>query len=323
MTEQIAEIINKHDNFLVITHINPDGDAIGSLLGMYSALREMGKTAFPVLGTKFPALFEFLPSKNDVLIGLDSLNFNPSYIISLDVAAEDRICPQVDSLRKSATLVNIDHHPTNPGYGDINYIQPYANSTTQLVYEILDKAGHPLSVDVGKCLYTGLITDTGCFKFAGVTSKTFELAAKLLEPGVDNYEITRHLFEEFALSRLVLERLMLERIEILLEGKLVLSHLDLEDFEEIGADLSEGENLVNRLRETRGVEVGGLITKLSDNLCKASLRSKGLIDVSAIASELGGGGHRRAAGIKASMSPQKLRIRLLELIGTALSLSQK
>jgi phosphoesterase RecJ-like protein len=323
MTKQIAEIINKHDNFLVVTHVNPDGDAIGSLLGMYAALREMGKTAVPVLGTKFPALFEFLPDKNDVLIGLDSLNFNPSYIISLDVAAENRICPSVDSLRKSATLVNIDHHPTNPGYGDINYIQPYANSTTQLVYEILYKAGHPLSLDVGKCLYTGLITDTGCFKFAGVTSKTFELAAKLLEPGVDNYEITRHLFEEFALSRLVLERLMLERIEILLEGKLVLSHLDLEDFEEIGADLSEGENLVNRLRETRGVEVGGLITKLSDSLCKVSLRSKGLIDVSAIASELGGGGHRRAAGIKASMSPQKLRITLLELIGTAISLSQK
>ncbi|MDA8407407.1 MAG: bifunctional oligoribonuclease/PAP phosphatase NrnA [Deltaproteobacteria bacterium] len=323
MIEQIAEIINKHDNFLVITHVNPDGDAIGSLLGMYLALREMGKTAAPVLGTKFPALFEFLPGKDDVLIGLESINFDPTYIISLDVAAENRISPQVDALRETATLINVDHHPTNPGYGNINHIQRHANSTTQLVYEILEKAGHPLSIDVGKCLYTGLITDTGCFKFAGVTSKTFELAAKLLEPGVDNYEITRYLFEEFAVSRLALEKLMLERLEILLDGKLVLSHLDLEDFEEIGADLSEGENLVNRLRETRGVEVGGLITKLSDNLCKVSLRSKGLIDVSAIASELGGGGHRRAAGIKASMSPQKLRIRLLELISTALSQSQK
>ncbi len=323
MIEQIAEIINKHDKFLVITHVNPDGDAIGSLLGMYLALREMGKTAAPVLGTKFPALFEFLPGKDDVLIGLESINFDPTYIISLDVAAENRISPQVDALRETATLINVDHHPTNPGYGNINHIQRHANSTTQLVYEILEKAGHPLSIDVGKCLYTGLITDTGCFKFAGVTSKTFELAAKLLEPGVDNYEITRYLFEEFAVSRLALEKLMLERLEILLDGKLVLSHLDLEDFEEIGADLSEGENLVNRLRETRGVEVGGLITKLSDNLCKVSLRSKGLIDVSAIASELGGGGHRRAAGIKASMSPQKLRIRLLELISTALSQSQK
>ena len=323
MIEQIAEIINKHDNFLVITHVNPDGDAIGSLLGMYLALREMGKTAAPVLGTKFPALFEFLPGKDDVLIGLESINFDPTYIISLDVAAENRISPQVDALRETATLINVDHHPTNPGYGNINHIQRHANSTTQLVYEILEKAGHPLSIDVGKCLYTGLITDTGCFKFAGVTSKTFELAAKLLEPGVDNYEITRYLFEEFAVSRLALEKLMLERLEILLDGKLVLSHLDLEDFEEIGADLSEGENLVNRLRETRGVEVGGLITELSDSLCKVSLRSKGLIDVSAIASELGGGGHRRAAGIKASMSPQKLRIRLLELISTALSQSQK
>jgi len=323
MIEQIARIINEQDKFLVITHVNPDGDAIGSLLGMNLALKEMGKTSVSILGTEFPGLFEFLPGKKDVLIGLGALKFDPSYIIALDVASENRIAPEVEHLRKSATLINVDHHPTNPDYGDLNYVQRYANSTTQLVYEILEKAGHTLSIDVGKCLYTGLVTDTGCFKFAGVTSKTFELAAKLLEPGVDNYEITRYLFEEYAASRLILERLMLERLEVLLDGKLVLSHLDLEDFEEIGAALSEGENLVNRLRETRGVEVGGLITKLSDNLCKASLRSKGLIDVSAIASELGGGGHRRAAGIKASMSPQKLRIRLLELIGTALSLSQK
>jgi len=321
MIEQIARIINEQDKFLVITHVNPDGDAIGSLVGMNLALKEMGKTSVSILGTEFPGLFEFLPGKKDVLIGLGALKFDPSYIIALDVASENRIAPEVEHLRKSATLINVDHHPTNPDYGDLNYVQRYANSTTQLVYEILEKAGHTLSIDVGKCLYTGLVTDTGCFKFAGVTSKTFELAAKLLEPGVDNYEITRYLFEEYAASRLILERLMLERLEVLLDGKLVLSHLDLEDFEEIGAALSEGENLVNRLRETRGVEVGGLITKLSDNRCKVSLRSKGMVDVSAIASKLGGGGHPRAAGINTFISPQELRAALIELIGNALTCS--
>ncbi len=321
MIEQIARIINEQDKFLVITHVNPDGDAIGSLLGMNLALKEMGKTSVPILGAEFPELFEFLPGKKDVFIGLDALKFDPSYIIALDVASENRIAPEVEHLGKSATLINVDHHPTNPGYGNLNYVQRYANSTTQLVYEILEKAGHTLSIDVGKCLYTGLITDTGCFKFAGVTSKTFELAAKLLEPGFDNYEITRYLYEEYAASRLILERLMLERLEALLDGKLVLSHLDFEDFEEIGAAPSEGENLVNRLRETRGVEVGGLITKLSDNRCKVSLRSKGMVDVSAIASKLGGGGHPRAAGINTSISPQELRAALIELIGNALNFS--
>ncbi|MGC8603993.1 MAG: DHH family phosphoesterase [Desulfomonilaceae bacterium] len=321
MIEQIASIINEHDNFLVVTHTNPDGDAIGSLLGMYLALKEMGKTAVPVIGAKFPDIFGFLPGKQDVIVGLDPLKINPSHIISLDVAAENRISPEVYNLRMSAKLINIDHHPTNPGYGDINYIQRDANSTTQLVYEILEKSNHGLSVDVGKCLYTGLVTDTGCFRFAGVTSKTFQLAARLLEPGIDNYEITRYLFEEYAPSRLILERLMLERLETLVDGKFVLSRLDIEDFEKIGAPLSEGENLVNRLRETRGVEVGGLITKLSDNLCKVSLRSKGLIDVSAIASELGGGGHRRAAGINAAMSTHAIRIKLIELLEKAIILS--
>lgn len=318
MIEQIASIVRDQDNFLVVTHVNPDGDAIGSLLGMYLALKEMGKNAAALLGNEFPELFRFLPGKRDILYRSDSFNFIPAYIVSLDVAAENRITPDMSGLRGSTKLINVDHHPTNPGYGDINYVQRYANSTTQLVYEILEKVGHRLSVNVGTCLYTGLVTDTGCFKFAGVTSHTFQLAAKLLEPGIDSYEVTRHLFEEYAPSRLILERLMLEHLETLLSGKLSLSHLDIEDFEKIGASLSEAENLVNRLRETRGVEVGVLITKLSDDLCKVSLRSKGLIDVSVIASELGGGGHRRAAGIKVSMSIEELRERLVDLIGKAM-----
>lgn len=318
MIDQIARIINEHDRFVVITHVNPDGDAIGSLLGMYLALREMGKTATPIMDDELPVLYEFLPGTQNIQIGLDHLEFDPSYIIALDVAAENRIAPEITNLRQSATVINIDHHPTNPGYGDLNYIVPHANATSQLVYEILHKIGYELSVDVAKCLYTALITDTGCFKFAGVTNKTFELAAKLLEAGVDNYEITRYLFEEFPASRLMLEKLMLERLEVLLDGKLVISCLNREDYDKIGASLAEGESLVNKLRETRGVEVGMLITRLSDNLCKASLRSKGFVDVSAIAAELGGGGHRRAAGVKSPLSLGDFKAKLVELVGKAL-----
>ncbi|MGC8659128.1 MAG: DHH family phosphoesterase [Desulfomonilaceae bacterium] len=318
MIEQISSIIRRQDNFLVVTHVNPDGDAIGSLLGMYLALKEMGKTALPLLGDEFPELFGFLPGKQDICFHSDSVDFFPSCIVSLDVAAENRITPDISAWRGSTKLINVDHHPTNPGFGDINYVQRYANSTTQLVHEILENAGHSLSVNVGTCLYTGLVTDTGCFKFAGVTSNTFKLASKMLEPGIDSYAVTRYLFEEYAPSRLILERLMLERVETLLSGKLSLSHLDIGDFEKIGASLSEGENLVNRLRETRGVEVGCLITKISEDFCKVSLRSKGLIDVAAIASELGGGGHRRAAGIKAPMSMDKIRQRLIDLIAKAI-----
>jgi bifunctional oligoribonuclease and PAP phosphatase NrnA len=318
MIDQIASTLSEQDGFVVVTHVNPDGDAIGSLLGMHLALKEMGKTSVAFLGADFPESFAFLPGKGEVKVGFDSLGFEPSCVIAIDVAAEDRIAPTLSDLRKTFCLINIDHHPTNPGYGDINFIRANANSSTQLVHELLCKMGHRLTVDVAKCLYTGLVTDTGCFKFSGVTSHTFQLAAKLLEPGLDSYDITKCLFEELPASRLTLERLMLERLEFLLGGKLALSYLDIDDYKRIGAALSEGESIVNRLRETRGVEVGGLITALADNSCKVSLRSKGLIDVSSIASELGGGGHRRAAGIKSPINCKDLRIKLIGLIHSSL-----
>ena len=321
MIDQVASIIRDFQDFFIMTHVNPDGDAIGSLLGMYLALKENGKIAIPVIGAEFPDLFNFLPGSGNTVIGFDSIGFSPSHIIALDVAAENRISPEIGDLRKSAKLVNVDHHPTNPRYGDYNYVLPSANSTTQLVYEILKRAGYRVSPDVAKCLYTGLVTDTGCFKFAGVTSATFELAARLLELGVDNYEITRKLFEEFPESRLSLERLMIERLEVLLNGKLVLSYIDFEDYQKLGASMSEGESLVNRLRETRGVEVGGLITKLSENLYKVSLRSKGFVNVATVASALGGGGHSRAAGLKVSMSREEIRERLIKLIDASLNSS--
>ena len=214
MIDQIAGIIKEYHDFFIMTHVNPDGDAIGSLLGMYLALKENGKNAIPIIGADFPELFQFLPGSGNTVVGFDSIGFNPSHIIVLDVAAESRISPEIGDLRKSAKLVNIDHHPTNPLFGDYNYVLTSANSTTQLVYEILTRAECRLSLDVAKCLYTGLVTDTGCFKFAGVTSQTFELAARLLEFGVDNYDITRKLFEEFPASRLTLERLMIERLEV-------------------------------------------------------------------------------------------------------------
>ena len=318
MIDQIAATLSEQDGFVVVTHVNPDGDAIGSLLGMYLSLKEMGKTAVAALGADFPQSFAFLPGSMEVMVGLGPIGFDPSCVIAIDVAAHDRIVPSITDVGTAPCLINIDHHPTNPGYGDINFIRPHANSSTQLVYELLCKMRYNLSVDVAKCLYTGLVTDTGCFKFSGVTSQTFQLAAKLLAPGVDSYDITKSLFEELPLSRLTLERLMLERLEFLLDGKLALSYLNIEDYKKIGAALNEGESIVNRLRETRGVEVGGLITALADNSCKVSLRSKGRLDVSSIASQLGGGGHRRAAGINSSMGCQSLRVKLIELVEKSL-----
>jgi phosphoesterase RecJ-like protein len=187
----------------------------------------------------------------------------------------------------------------------------------------LKEAGYKISADVGKCLYTGLITDTGGFRFAGVNSRTLEIAAEMLGPGLDSYEITRYLYEEYPLPRLHLERLMLERAEVLLESRLLLSTLSKADFDSLGADPSIAENLVNRLREFQGILAAVLITEMEDGLIRVSFRSKGNLDVSKIAQSLGGGGHHSAAGLKSRLPLTELRSRIIQGVKDALADDQQ
>lgn len=312
MFKEIAAIIQNSDRFLIVTHVNPDGDAIGSSLGLHLSLTEMGKTSFLVYGSNPPDLFSFLTGLDEATVLADVEQLRPELIISLDAADQSRISPNIDSLRPHTRLVNIDHHPTNPSYGDINLVSANANSTASLVFQIIKATGHNPSYNASRALFTGLVTDTGCFRFEGVNSSTFRLAAEMCESGIDSYQITQYLFEEHPVQRLALERQVLNRLRLLIGGKVAISELYISDFEEAGAELSDGENLVNKLRETRGVEVGILMTRVSANLTRVSLRSKGHLDVSVIAGLFGGGGHRRAAGVK---SQQDFTVLQKELLG--------
>lgn len=316
---EIASILRREDGFAVVSHVNPDGDAVGSLLGMYLALREMGKQAWPLIKEPLPDVFCFLPGSEDFLIGQDGGQATPRWIISVDVASEERISGHIESFRKDATLINIDHHPTNPRFGDLNLVEPELTSTAELVFRLLKEVGHQISANVGMCLYTGVITDTGSFRYARVGAATLSLAAEMLQSGFDSYEISRQLFEEYPISRLYLERIMLERIEVLLGGRLIMSTLLAEDFERLGASMSDAENLVNRLRENRGVEVGVLIMQLPTGAYRVSLRSKGAVDVASIAHALGGGGHRGAAGLRSELPLKELRERVIESIAFRLA----
>jgi phosphoesterase RecJ-like protein len=319
MMNEIAEILRTHDRFLIVTHVNPDGDAVGSLLGMYMALKEMGKQAWALSKEKLPELYDFLPGIKAVLTDGEASVTEPEWIIAVDVASAERISGDIKRLGGRPRTINIDHHPTNPRFGHLNLVDPSATSTAELVFQVLKKAGYTLSADVGKCLYTGLITDTGCFRFAGVGSSTLSLAAEILESGFDPYQVARPLFEEYPLRRLELERLMLERIEVLLDGRLIMSTLLADDFERLGAQVAETEDLVNRLRQSRGVEVGILVTGLSNELYRVSFRSKGRVDVAMVAASLGGGGHRHAAGLRSSLPLKKLRDLIIQAVAEALS----
>ena len=318
MIQKIAKIVHDEDRFLLVTHVNPDGDAVGSLLGLHLALKEMGKKSWPVAGEQFPELYDFLPGRHALVTDTNLLNELPNWIVCLDVASKERISGDIARFTDTAQLVNIDHHPTNPGFGDLNFLVPSATSTAELVYKVLQETGYKLSADAGKCLYTGLVTDTGCFRFSGVNSETLLLGAEMLGAGFDSFEVTRYLYEEFPLRRLRLEQLLFERIEILLGGRLVLSTLYHTDFERLGAHMSESENLVNRLRECKGVEVGALITEMPDKVIRMSFRSKGAVDVSAVAKSIGGGGHRHAAGARSTLPLPELKRKIVQAIQSAL-----
>jgi phosphoesterase RecJ-like protein len=318
MLQKIADIFRTGDRFLVVSHVNPDGDAVGSLLGLCQALHEMGKQAWALSGDKLPETYDFLPGSGDVVTDPAEISESIAWIVSVDVAARDRISGDLEPFKDTARLINIDHHPTNPGFGDLNFIEPAMTSTAEVIFKVLKQAGYDLSKGVAKCLYTGLITDTGGFRFAGVGAQTLKSGAEMLGAGLDSYEVTRHLYEEFPLSRLQLERLVLERLEILLNGRLMVSTLLSEDFQRLGADFSEGENLVNLLRQCRGVEVGVLLTGMSDSLIRVSLRSKGRVDVSLIARSMGGGGHRHASGLKSSLPINELKQRIIDATAAAL-----
>ena len=297
----IAAALEQAHCFVVVSHINPDGDAVGSLLGMHLALREMGKQSWPLSHDGIPDSYSFLPGRGEVVCDASQIPTAPDWIISVDVATEPRISGDIRDLRRKARLINIDHHPTNPGFGDLNLIDATASSTAELVFQLLRETRYKCSASVGKCLYTGLVTDTGGFRFAGVNGNTLRIAAELLDSGFTSYDVTAPLFEEYPLHRLKLEQLLLERMEMLLHGKLALSTLYAEDFQSLGAEFSDGENLVDKLRDIRGVEAGVLMTRMSDNLVRVSLRSKNALDVSAVAASFGGGGHRRAAGLRSDL----------------------
>jgi phosphoesterase RecJ-like protein len=317
-SREISRILKNEDRFIVVTHVNPDGDAVGSLLGATLALKELGKLVAPVIRNGVPDLYTFMPGMDLVVADVRDAGFDPAWIVSVDAAEKKRISADISFLDDRARLINIDHHNTNPLFGDLNLVEEDATSTAEIVHTVLKDAGYTLSKDAGMCLYAGLITDTGGFRFSGVNSRTLAIGAEMLASGFDSYEVARPLFEEHPLRRLYLERLMLERMEIHLGGRLIVSELFESDFVELGAEKSDTENLVDRLREVKGVESAALLTEISAEHIRVSFRSKGRVDVAKIANQLGGGGHRAAAGAKSSDRSPVLKRKIISAFEDAL-----
>lgn len=288
--ERILEVLRRGDSFLICSHARPDGDSIGSMLAMAMLIEQMGKHADLLSADRIPSVFRELP-------GADSIHYTTRVHGSYDAA----ILLECDGLERanirgleSLFLVNIDHHATGQPFGKVNWIQRDAVSVGELVYRIVKAAGARITPEMATCLYTTVLTDTGGFCYGGTRASTFALAHELALAGADPTKIAQDVYASIATSKLLLLGAALSNLKR--EGKLAWLWVTHNDMMRTCAVEEDCEGIVNHAVGIAGVEAAAFLRELPEQQIRLSLRSKGHIDVAAIAARMGGGGHKSAAG---------------------------
>jgi phosphoesterase RecJ-like protein len=301
------------DRFLLATHENPDGDALGSLTGMQLVLSALGKDAVAYMAaSEFPLPYEYRFIQVDNLVTEPPADLDERTIVFLDCGNIDR--NPADSLkREDAHILNIDHHHDNTQFGTVNHVVPDASCTAEVIWDLMKDLGVELTRPISEALYVGLVTDTGKFMYENTGPQAHQMAAELIDAGVDVHAIYRRIFEGVPQGKLELLARGLTNVERFDGGLLTLTHLSSEDYAATGADPSYSEGVVDHLRALEGTAVAGLVRDLpgdGEQRRKVSLRATDdRVDVSAIARAQGGGGHRRAAGFSTTMDyPQLVEV---------------
>jgi bifunctional oligoribonuclease and PAP phosphatase NrnA len=312
----LQKLVDQNARFLVVSHVRPDGDAYGSTLALALALRALGKDVRVHNEDGLSPLFEFLP-------GTDGLRDKPTppetdrIIIAVDCADQKRLGKTFDSWERTPD-VNIDHHISNPGYAKINLIDAETPATAQVLYDIIAALKWPLNADIAANLYVGIMTDTGSFRYRQTTARTFEIAAKLVAAGADPTDLAEGCYNSFRAERLLLVSEVLQGIHFTNQNRIAWFTLTAEMYTRSGAIADESEGLIEHLQAVKSVQCSFLLEALPDGLTRASLRSRGTVDVQKICQEFGGGGHRLAAGLRTKLSPAELEKQLIEKISQQL-----
>ena len=306
--EDIKKIIASHNSFIVASHVDPEGDAIGSSLAVYHALKNLKKNVCIYNESPLPKILKFLPGSEHIVSEIYSAD-EYDCIFIIDCGDLDRVGKLKNKLEK-LRIVNIDHHSTNTNFGHINIVDKNAAAAGEVVYRIMEDLGIPLTYEIAVNLYTAILVDTGSFRYSSTSSKSFEICGKLIEFGVQPWEVSKNIYESFPFERMKLLGMVLNTLELVLNNRVALMYVDKEMFEKANASEDLTEGFVNFGRAIEGVEVSVLFKEVDKNTFKLSLRSKGLFDVSSIAIKLGGGGHRNAAGctVRGSFSDAKEKV---------------
>lgn len=299
----LLTLLDRYHNFALSTHINPDGDAIGSELSLYQFLRQLGKSVRIFNTDAVPVNYRFLPSWDSIEDTYSVGTYRPEVLVVLDASTLERIGkPLSEILLPIHTLVNIDHHTTAEAFGDINIIKPSASSTSEIVYTLIKHHQTPISKASALCLYTGLMFDTGCFRYSNATAETHRMAAELIEIGeFAPDEVYRHVYEHIPVSKIHLLSEIFRTLQVTDDGKIATVYATQAMFGKTRTTAEAVEGVVNQIQAIAGVEVALCVCELPDGSTKVSLRSQGQVDVSELASEFEGGGHSRAAGCRVVM----------------------
>lgn len=317
--EAAAKFIEQHDDFLVVSHIQPDGDAASSTYVTGWLLDQLGKSYTMINEGPMPSKFSFLTGSDRVL---DFSNHIPNRryptIISVDCADYSRIGRVSTLFDEGAELLNIDHHPTNDRFGSCHLIKDDAAATVQIMYDLAIHMKLKPDLAFGDCIYTGLLTDTGGFRYSNTSPEVMQMAASLLDLGVEGSVIAEHVLERVTYSQIVLLQKALSTLSFAHDRKLAWLAVSLADLESTGASSEDLDGLVNYPRNVEGVEVGMLFKEKAAGIIKVSLRSSGLVDVAAVAQSLGGGGHVRASGCTIHGNLEQAVERMVQEVGSKL-----
>lgn len=310
---EIGKIVRELNDFAIVAHTSPDGDSLGSCLGLYNFLIENNKSADVFLDGDIPAKYTFLPNIKDIK-DIKQRKNSYSCLMVLDSGDIDRIGNCRELVDISELVINIDHHMTNSLFGQINLLDTNASSVGEMIYNLLRLNNFTISRNTAECIYTSILTDTGGFKYSNTTPVTMSIAGELMGTNINFTEINRRVFDIKTIPQVKLMSKVSSTLDITLDNKVALLYLTAGMLEECGAKEDDASEFINFARDIEGVEVAALIKEIDANKTRVSLRSKTYVDVSKIAEHFGGGGHTRASGCTIGSDIHSSKEKLLGII---------
>ncbi len=343
---EVLEVLRKNETFLISSHINPEGDALGSQLAFYSLLSDLGKKVSVVDSDPVPFAYSFLPNAavlkcvnptpskeaaiheardkryldlESEVVDLDSIS-DVEVAIIVDCGSLNRIGDKLaERVRPTQALINIDHHQSNEYFGTHNLVNTGASAAGEIIFNLMEYGDLEISLDQAVCLYTAILTDTGSFRYSNTTTEVHRITARLIDIGVKPAQIAELVYEIIPYRRAKLLGLALETLQLSSDGKIAWAAVTSEMYERTGTSGADTEGIIDYIRSLRGTEVAILFRELEDGAIKVSLRSKRGLDVERVAASFGGGGHKAAAGCTISEPLAKVIDMVLDTLKSSIT----